>query len=89
MRTITFDKIASTVEQLVIAAAHELPVDVIGSLEQAAARESNEKPKKILRQLIENAKIAKNELIPLCQDTGVAVVFVELGAQVVIRTARK
>jgi fumarate hydratase subunit alpha len=84
MRTITFDKIASTVEQLVIAAAHELPVDVIGSLEEAAIHESNEKPKNILRRLIENAKIAKEELIPLCQDTGVAVVFVELGAQVVI-----
>jgi fumarate hydratase subunit alpha len=84
MRTIAFDKIASTVEQLVIAAAHELPVDVMGSLEEAAAHESNEKPKNLLRRLIENAKIAKDALIPLCQDTGVAVVFVELGAQVVI-----
>jgi fumarate hydratase subunit alpha len=84
MRTITFEKIASTVEQLVLSAAHELPVDVMGSLEEAAAREPQERPKNVLRRLIENAKIAKSEQIPLCQDTGVAVVFVEQGAQVAI-----
>jgi fumarate hydratase subunit alpha len=84
MRTITFDKIVSTVEQLVIDAAHTLPADVKNALAQAIDRESNERAKKILRKLLENADIANNELIPLCQDTGVAVVFVELGAQVVI-----
>ncbi|MDO8302972.1 MAG: fumarate hydratase, partial [Sedimentisphaerales bacterium] len=54
------------------------------ALTQAIDLESNERAKKILRRLLENADIAQGDLIPLCQDTGVAVVFVELGAQVVI-----
>jgi fumarate hydratase subunit alpha len=84
MRTIAFDKVVSAVEQLVIAAAHELPADVINALEKAIERETNERAKNILRQLLENAKVAQKEQIPLCQDTGVAVVFVEQGVQAAI-----
>ena len=85
MRYIEFEKIAETVESLCISAGYELPADVLAALEQAARRESNPAAARILNQLIENARIAKAERIPLCQDTGLAVVFVEQGSEVLVR----
>lgn len=85
MRHIAFDKIAETVESLCIAACHYLPDDVLAALESAAAKESNPRAAGILNQLIENARIAASEKIPLCQDTGLAVVFVEQGAEVAVK----
>ncbi len=85
MRYIEFEKIAGTVESLCISAGYELPEDVLTALEGAAQKESNPKAAKILNQLIENARIAKDERIPLCQDTGLAVVFVEQGSQVAVK----
>ena len=72
------------VESLCIKAAYELPADVLSALEDAARKESNPVAAKILRQLIENAHLAAGERIPLCQDTGLAVVFVEQGCDTVI-----
>jgi fumarate hydratase subunit alpha len=85
MRYIEFEKIVNTVESLCIASNYELPSDVLAALEDAAKRESNPAAAKILNQLIENARIAKDEKIPLCQDTGLAVVFVEQGADVAVK----
>ncbi|MFA5239864.1 MAG: fumarate hydratase [Phycisphaerae bacterium] len=85
MRQIEFEKIVSTVESLCIASAHELPADVLEALEDASRKESNPAAAKILKQLIENARIAKDEKIPLCQDTGLAVVFIEQGCEVFIK----
>ncbi len=82
MRTIEFEQVSKTVESLCIAACHELPQDVLDALERAVATESNADAATILRQLIENAHIAAQERIPLCQDTGLTVVFVEQGADV-------
>ncbi|MCJ7779040.1 MAG: fumarate hydratase [Sedimentisphaerales bacterium] len=86
MRYIEFEKIVNTVESLCIACAYEVPSDVFAALEEAARRESNPAAAKILNRLIENARIAKDEKIPLCQDTGLAVVFVEQGCEVFIKT---
>ncbi len=88
MRYIEFEKIAEVVESLCIAAAYELPIDVLSALEKAAQKETNPTAVKILSQLIENARIAKEEKIPLCQDTGLAVVFVEQGADVIIQNSK-
>jgi fumarate hydratase subunit alpha len=85
VRYIEFEKIVRTVESLCISAGYELPEDVLTALEEAARKESNPSAAKILNQLIENARIAKDEKIPLCQDTGLAVVFVEQGSQVTIK----
>ena len=85
MRYIKFEKIVDTVESLCTAAAHELPDDVLAALRQAAQKETNPAAANILNQLIENDRIAKAESIPLCQDTGLAVVFVEQGADVAIK----
>ncbi len=87
MRYIEFEKIVEIVESLCIAANYELPDDVLAALKQAAQKESNPGAAKILNQLIENARIAKAEEIPLCQDTGLAMVFVEQGADVAVRVA--
>jgi fumarate hydratase subunit alpha len=57
---------------------------VLAALEKSAGSESHPAAAKVLNQLVENARIASAEKIPLCQDTGLAVVFAELGSQVVI-----
>lgn len=85
MRYIEFEKIVDTVASLCIAANYQLRDDVLAALKKAAQTESNPAAAKILQQLIENARIAKDQSVPLCQDTGAAVVFVEQGAQVAIK----
>ena len=87
MRTIAFEKVAATVESLCIAAGYELPEDVLAALGRAVQSESNPAAVKILTQLVENARSASEDRIPLCQDTGLAVVFVEQGDQVTIKTS--
>lgn len=89
MRYIEFEKITETVASLCVTAAYELPRDVLAALEEAARKESGSGAAKILNQLIENARIAKDEKIPLCQDTGLAAVFVEQGAEVGVKPAAK
>ncbi len=84
MRYIEFEKIAETVESLCISAGYELGEDVLTALKEASRKESDPGAVKILNQLIENARIAKQERIPLCQDTGLAVVFVDQGSQVAL-----
>jgi fumarate hydratase subunit alpha len=84
VRTIGFEQISRTIESLCIAACHELPQDVMQALQRAAERESHPRAAGILRQLIENARRAAQDTIPLCQDTGLTVVFVEQGAEVVV-----
>jgi fumarate hydratase subunit alpha len=84
MRTISFEKIASEVEKLCIESCCQLPHDVLLALKVAAEKESNPGAKKILNQLIENAKIAHARQIPICQDTGLAVVFLQIGSQITI-----
>jgi len=86
VRYIEFEKVAETVELLCIAAGSELPDDVLAALQQAAKKESNPAAVKTLNHIIENARIAKAESIPLCQDTGLAVVFVECGSDVAVKT---
>lgn len=83
-KNIPYHTIVSAVKDLAISAAYQLPADVKQALESAAQKESNPRAKYILEQLIENYRIAEAEQIPLCQDTGLAVVFAELGSQVAV-----
>ena len=87
MRYIGFEKVAETVEALCISAGYELSEDVLAALEASAQKESNPTAVKMLNQLVENARIAKDERIPLCQDTGLAVVFVEQGSEVAVKAS--
>ncbi len=85
MRYIEFEKIAAAVERLCEAACYELGQDVLSALKTAAETETDARAVGILRKLMENAELAAGERIPLCQDTGVAVVFVEQGAQAAVK----
>ena len=80
MLTIAFEHVVNAVEQLCIGCGYDLPQDVLAALQDACEKESNPSAKRILAQLVENAQIAEAERIPLCQDTGLTVVFVEQGA---------
>ncbi len=85
VRYIEFEKIVKTVESLCIQACYELPDDVLTALEAAARRESKPSAVEILNKLLENAQLARQQRIPLCQDTGLAVVFAEMGAEAAVR----
>ncbi len=85
MRYIEFQKVADAVKSLCIEAGHELPDDVLEALKAAKKQESEQTAVRTLEALIENARIAAAEKIPLCQDTGITVVFVEQGTDVAIK----
>ncbi|MDD2421300.1 MAG: fumarate hydratase [Heliobacteriaceae bacterium] len=82
MRTITFEQVASAVEGMCIKANTKIGADVLAGLQKA--RETEESPlcRAILDRIIENDKIAAEEAIPICQDTGMTVVFVDWGQEV-------
>ncbi|HHF53186.1 MAG TPA: fumarate hydratase [candidate division WOR-3 bacterium] len=84
MREIHVDKIIDIVKNLCIKANYELPQDVREFLLKALDKEESEVGKEVIKQLLENADIAQKERIPICQDTGSAVIFVELGQDVQI-----
>lgn len=82
MKEITTDQIIDTVAQLCMEASVYLGEDVLMALRQAIEAEASEVGRKALEMLIENADISAREKIPLCQDCGAAVIFVELGQDV-------
>jgi|SRR3989339_771695 len=84
MREIPVSKIKDTIEKLLREAAWNLPLEVEEALNDALAHESSPVGREILRELIKNAEIARSQKLPICQDTGMAVVFIELGEEVVI-----
>lgn len=84
MRTIPYEIVVNSVKRLCVDIAYELPEDVLTALSSAAKAESDPHARDILSQLIENAQVAESDRIPLCQDTGLTVVFVEQGADVQI-----
>lgn len=82
MRNIPASKIEEAVFKLCLRANFNLPADVVAGLSQAAQREESEIGRKVLQELLCNAELAAKELLPLCQDTGLVVVFVEMGQDV-------
>jgi fumarate hydratase subunit alpha len=84
MRQIPVGSIVDAVKNAAIQANFELGDDVNHAFKRALSKEDSPVGKKILGQLIENARIAKDERIPICQDTGVAVLFAEVGQDVAI-----
>ncbi|OIO35211.1 MAG: hypothetical protein AUJ74_07150 [Candidatus Omnitrophica bacterium CG1_02_44_16] len=79
MRKITEKNIIDTISRLCLDSNINLRRDVEKALLRAVEKENNKQARKILKQLLENAKIAKSERIPLCQDTGLPIVFVDIG----------
>lgn len=79
MREIEAATIIDTVARLCIEAAHDLPDDVRDALERARRMEASPLGLQVLDTIIENARVARARMTPLCQDTGVTVVMVEVG----------
>ncbi len=82
MRDIGAKEITQTVSRLFQESCYYLPDDVLASLRQAREAEESPVGRDVLDRILENADISTREQIPLCQDTGVAVVFLELGQEV-------
>lgn len=79
MREIHVDTIIKTIENLCINANINLPKDVKISLEKAVEKETSPLGKEILQDILRNADIAEQNQVPICQDTGFAVIFLEIG----------
>ncbi len=84
MREIAYDTIVKAVRDIIVHCGTDLPQDAYDALQQAMEEEKSPVSKEVLRQILENADIAKNEKRPLCQDTGLAVFFVKVGDEVKI-----
>ena len=82
MRQIRVDEIVATIRKLCIDANIEIRPDTVAAYQRALDREESEVGREVLRQLIRNAEVAKDRRLPFCQDTGYAVLFVELGQDV-------
>jgi fumarate hydratase subunit alpha len=82
MREISLDIISRTVTDLFIKASNVLGEDVLSAVERAAGQEDSQLARYTLERILENAKIAEEESLPLCQDTGLAVIFAEIGQDV-------
>lgn len=82
MRTINVTQITKTIKEMCIEANHYLTPDMKKALENASDNEKSPLGKQILNQLQENLKIAGDDMIPICQDTGMAVIFMEIGQDV-------
>ena len=82
MRTIDVSKITSNIKEMCIEANHFLSEDMDIAMKNAAETEDAPLGKQILNQLQDNLKIAAQDMIPICQDTGMAVIFVEAGQEV-------
>ena len=82
IRTIDTAQITSNIKEMCIHANHYLSSDMEDALKNAESTEKSPLGKKILGQLEENLEIADKEVIPICQDTGMAVIFMEIGQDV-------
>lgn len=84
MRKILAEKVTETVRRLCIEANCYLPLDVKDCIENSYSEESWPQAREILEQIMDNYKIAESEARPICQDTGLACVFVNVGQEVQI-----
>jgi fumarate hydratase subunit alpha len=82
MREIRASKITEVVKQLCLDANFYLPDDVILAIKQAKEKEESQTGKDAFDMILQNIEVAQNEKLPLCQDTGFAVFFIELGQDV-------
>lgn len=82
MREISCNAIISSIKEMCIQATHYLSDDMKSALYKGVEKEESPLGRQILEQLCENLKIAGEDMLPICQDTGMAVVFVEIGQEV-------
>jgi len=85
MREIHVDEIRDNVAQICIEAAYHLSEDVLTAFDRAIETETAPAAREIIELLKQNARIAKDEHVPICQDTGIAIFFVEIGQDLRIK----
>lgn len=79
MRTIEAGTVAAAVRDLCISANHEMGADMLSALARAREMEESETGRAVLDRILENARVARDHRYPICQDTGTAVVFLDVG----------
>jgi len=84
VRSLSYDTVVGAVRELVVSANLNLPEDVIRAVKKARATEESPMGIAVLDEIIENARVARETGLPLCQDTGTAVFFVERGEGVTV-----
>ena len=82
MKEVHVDEIVSVIEKLFIDANYNLSQNVLDTIKKSIDKEESSGGKEVLRELIKNANLARDEHIPICQDTGLAVTFMEVGQDV-------
>ena len=82
MRSVTAQEISAAVASLCDQACHDAEPDLVEALQRAVGEERSPKGRAVLGHLLENARLAGHERIPLCQDCGVALVFLDIGQEV-------
>ena len=82
MRTLNVEEVSKNIKEMCIEANHFLSKDMDIAMKNAVSTEKSPLGKKILSQLQDNLKIAGKDMIPICQDTGMAIVFLEIGQDV-------
>ncbi len=83
MRKIDLEVVSQKICDMFIDACENLPGNVLSSLESAYSKEESELGRGVIGKIIENAALAKEKHLPICQDTGVAVVYLTIGSEVV------
>lgn len=82
MRTIETDVVSAAIRDLCIRANYEMGADMLAALAWAREMEESELGRAVLDRILENARVARDQLYPICQDTGTAVVFLDVGQDV-------
>lgn len=82
MREVDVSQVTQAVRDLCVKANYELPQDVLDALEKAMREEESDVAREVLGLILENARIAATEGVAICQDTGAAVIFLEVGQDV-------
>ena len=82
MRTIKVSDLSQKVESMLLDACENIPQNVLERLEEAREEEASPLGKDVINRIIENDLLAREKHLPICQDTGVAVIFLEVGYDV-------
>ena len=82
MREIKVSEITAKIEEMFIDACRNIPCNILASLREAKDKEESPLGKEVIERIIQNDELAKEKQLPICQDTGVAVVFLEVGYDV-------
>ena len=83
MRVLDLNELSNKVKEMLIDGCENIPCNVLEAIKNMQSEEENPLAKAVLGNIVENDLLAREKHLPICQDTGVAVVFVELGSQVV------